>query len=186
MGCLHEFKAGSLFYLLCKFHNTPVLYPAMHHFATEMCTFLEQNGVLWDICLMHCGICKMDLLLCSMTYHDIGMCYEKTWLLQSGFQINGFQISVYLISICLLFDSLMWVPYCWMKIKIQAWQSLMYMSNIMIIMAAMGAMKGILIKVICKLVIIVSNIQFTIHSIFYPFNVFRLCLGYMICFEYNS
>ena len=40
---------------LHKSHNALVLYPAMHHFVTEMCTFLLQNGVLWDIYLMHCG-----------------------------------------------------------------------------------------------------------------------------------
>ena len=27
-----------------------------------MCTFLLQNVVLWDICLMHGGICEMGLL----------------------------------------------------------------------------------------------------------------------------
>ena len=28
----------------------------------HMCTFLLQNGALWDICLMHYGICEMGLL----------------------------------------------------------------------------------------------------------------------------
>ena len=27
-----------------------------------MCTFLWQNASLWDICLVHCGICEMGLL----------------------------------------------------------------------------------------------------------------------------
>ena len=27
-----------------------------------MCTFLLWNGASWDICLMHCGICEVDLL----------------------------------------------------------------------------------------------------------------------------
>ena len=35
------------------------------HFCYKMvfcvCRFLLQNGVLWDICLMHCGICEMGL-----------------------------------------------------------------------------------------------------------------------------
>ena len=31
----------------------------MHHFATKICTYLLQNAVLWDICLMHCGICDI-------------------------------------------------------------------------------------------------------------------------------
>ena len=38
-----------------------------HHFATErykvcVSTFLLENGALWDICPMHCGICEMDLI----------------------------------------------------------------------------------------------------------------------------
>ena len=44
-----------------KSHNALVLYPTMHHFVTEMCTFLLQNGALWDICLMHCGIREISL-----------------------------------------------------------------------------------------------------------------------------
>ena len=27
-----------------------------------MCTFLSQNGALWDICLVHCGIGEIGLL----------------------------------------------------------------------------------------------------------------------------
>ena len=45
-----------------KSHNAPVPYPTMHHFVTEMCTcvhFLLQNGALWDIYPMHCGMCEM-------------------------------------------------------------------------------------------------------------------------------
>ena len=30
-------------------------------YTTEMRTFLLQSGALWDICLMHCGICEMGL-----------------------------------------------------------------------------------------------------------------------------
>ena len=29
----------------------------MHHFVSEMCTFLLQNGAWWDMGLVHCGIC---------------------------------------------------------------------------------------------------------------------------------
>ena len=46
------------------FHNAPFCNRNVH-----MCTFLLQNGALWDICLLHCGICKMCLLtvcLCLM------------------------------------------------------------------------------------------------------------------------
>ena len=41
--------------------------PTMHHFVTEMCTFLLQNCALLDISLVHCGICELDLLKCSFT-----------------------------------------------------------------------------------------------------------------------
>ena len=27
----------------------------------HMCIFLLQNVALWDICLMHCGLCEMGL-----------------------------------------------------------------------------------------------------------------------------
>ena len=37
-------------------------YTTMHHFVTEMCTFLLQNGALWDVILVHCGICATSLL----------------------------------------------------------------------------------------------------------------------------
>ena len=36
----------------------------MHHFSEKcahVCTFLLQNGALWDVCQMHCGICEMSL-----------------------------------------------------------------------------------------------------------------------------
>ena len=42
--------------------HTSVPYPTMHHFLTEMWTFLLQNGALWDICLMHCGGCEMEYI----------------------------------------------------------------------------------------------------------------------------
>ena len=45
-------------------HAVP--YPTIHHFVTEMCTFLLQNGALRDIYVMHCGICSMDLLKCGL------------------------------------------------------------------------------------------------------------------------
>ena len=37
----------------------------MHHFVTEMCiyvwSFLLQNGALWDMGLVHCGVCATGL-----------------------------------------------------------------------------------------------------------------------------
>ena len=38
----------------------------MHHFVTEMCRFLLQNGALWDMAEMHSGICEMSLLRCML------------------------------------------------------------------------------------------------------------------------
>ena len=47
---------------LRKSHNAPVPYPTVHHFVTEMCAhFCYKNDALWDIGLMHCGICEMGL-----------------------------------------------------------------------------------------------------------------------------
>ena len=39
-----------------------IKYPTMHHVVTEMCTFLLQHGALWDMGLVHCGICTTGLL----------------------------------------------------------------------------------------------------------------------------
>ena len=42
-----------------KSHNVPVPYPTIHHFWTETCTFLLQNGVLWDMGQVNGGrICE--------------------------------------------------------------------------------------------------------------------------------
>ena len=45
--------------------------PLPHHAPycdrnVHVCTFLSQNGALWDICLMHCGICDMGLFYSHM------------------------------------------------------------------------------------------------------------------------
>ena len=45
--------------LLLKSDDAPVPYPTMHYFITEMYIFLLQNGVLWENCLMYCGVCGM-------------------------------------------------------------------------------------------------------------------------------
>ena len=34
----------------------------MHYFVIEMCTFMVQNGALWGMGLVHCGICATGLL----------------------------------------------------------------------------------------------------------------------------
>ena len=44
-----------------KSNNASDKYTTMHHFA-HMCTFLLQNGALWDMELGHCGISGTGLL----------------------------------------------------------------------------------------------------------------------------
>ena len=48
-----------------KSHNALDKYLTMHYFVTEMCTHAhfcyKTNEALWDICLMHCGICVTGL-----------------------------------------------------------------------------------------------------------------------------
>ena len=39
----------------------------MHHFVTEMCTFLLQNGALWDMGLVHHEIYATGLLSLTLT-----------------------------------------------------------------------------------------------------------------------
>ena len=56
------FISHALIDLVNKHHNAPITYPIMHHFVSEMCIYIyiySQNGTLWDICLMYCGICEM-------------------------------------------------------------------------------------------------------------------------------
>ena len=38
----------------------------MHHFVTEML----ENGALWVICHMSCGICEMDELFIILLFSD--------------------------------------------------------------------------------------------------------------------
>ena len=44
-----------------KSRNAPDNYPTMQYFVTEVCTFLLQNGALWDMKLAHCRICATSL-----------------------------------------------------------------------------------------------------------------------------
>ena len=50
-----------------------------------MCTFLLENGALWDICIMHCGICEMRLPTTSwrgkiypITHTHVFLCLFQT------------------------------------------------------------------------------------------------------------
>ena len=52
--------------LISRFpHNALDKYPTMHRFVTEMCKFLLQNGALWDMGQVHCGICATGLFCCN-------------------------------------------------------------------------------------------------------------------------
>ena len=58
---------------LCVLYRSPVIYldkyPTTHHFVTEMCTRVHisvANGALWNIRLMHYGICAAEVLLCHL------------------------------------------------------------------------------------------------------------------------
>ena len=48
-------------HLLHKSNNALDKYPTVHHFVTEMCTFVSQNGTLWGVGVVDlwwiCGIC---------------------------------------------------------------------------------------------------------------------------------
>ena len=49
-----------------KFHNALDEYTTMHHFLPEVFTHVHisvKNGALWNMGLVHCGICATDLLI---------------------------------------------------------------------------------------------------------------------------
>ena len=46
-----------------KSQGTLNKYPTMHHFVTEMCTFLLQNGASWAVGLVYCGICETNVVI---------------------------------------------------------------------------------------------------------------------------
>ena len=49
-------------YLISTIHQTN---NTIHHFANEMCTFLFLNCTLWDVGLVHSGICSNGVLINS-------------------------------------------------------------------------------------------------------------------------
>ena len=63
-----------------QIQNCTVPNPTMHHFVTyaHVCTFLLQNGALWDICLMHCGICNSSQGRAAQF-----QCWVWSWIAQS-------------------------------------------------------------------------------------------------------
>ena len=53
-----------------KAHDATVSYPTIHHPGTEMCTFLFQGGVLWDMGqMLYCEIGLLVDLLTSIKHN---------------------------------------------------------------------------------------------------------------------
>ena len=59
-----------LYWANSQYHNAPVEYPIMHQSHIPWCTIFNTNVhnsvkkvALWDICVMHCGICEVGLLI---------------------------------------------------------------------------------------------------------------------------
>ena len=56
-----------------KSQNASGKHPTMHRFVKKkcahMCTFQLQNGALWDMGLVHCGICGTNLFIISYWIH---------------------------------------------------------------------------------------------------------------------
>ena len=46
-----------------KSHNAPISYPTIQYIAAEMCTFLFQSSVLWDMRQMGRGLCEIGRLV---------------------------------------------------------------------------------------------------------------------------
>ena len=67
-----------------KSHTAPFPYPTIYHFGTEMCTFLFQSGVLWDMGQGHCGICAVGPLCDVMWYHQGTNHKIRTWTIKSS------------------------------------------------------------------------------------------------------
>ena len=93
-----------------KCHNTLVPCRTMHHFVTDMYTFLLQNAALWDMGLVHCGICATGCTSVAVTMYVIscyrGAYYNGTrphylttfsWNKSSDFKVNCICISFYVI-----------------------------------------------------------------------------------------
>ena len=60
-------------------------YLTMHHFAIEICTFLLQNGALWDVGLVHFRSCGMGLLGINLLTLTISL------LIYSGYKVFVFK-----------------------------------------------------------------------------------------------
>ena len=49
------------FTVIFCFRFAILYHPSSYNIKIDACMFLLQNGALWDICLMHCGICETVL-----------------------------------------------------------------------------------------------------------------------------
>ena len=72
--------------LLYKSYNAPVSYPTMHHFVTEMCTYLLQNGTLWDTCtLVKCIVGFVKQVYCVRQRLSVRLSIQDTSECVMGF-----------------------------------------------------------------------------------------------------
>ena len=63
-----QVQVSTKYSIICIKYQVQVLYltPTLAH----VCTFLLQSDALWDIYLMHCGICEMDLFPDVYMHHQ--------------------------------------------------------------------------------------------------------------------
>ena len=91
------FPLNDVIMLLQKSRNAPT-HIITQNFVTETSTFLIQNGALWVICIMHCGICEMgpsdNYIISKMEYptinHPIRGWYIPPFATQSSAMMRSF------------------------------------------------------------------------------------------------
>ena len=66
--------------------------------CTRVCTFLLQNGTLWDIWLMHCGIYEMVLLRRYTAYVHTDSPLSSRWLQMSWHHISTWPSAVTMLN----------------------------------------------------------------------------------------
>ena len=69
---------GTRIVLLPKSHNAPCSYPRVHHFVTEIWTYVHillQNCALWDICQMGSGIFLWIYWMTVIFHFEVNLIY---------------------------------------------------------------------------------------------------------------
>ena len=88
-----------------KSHNASEKYPTIHHFSTKICTFLLQNNALWDIRLVHCGICEISQWLWSL---NVVNRYTLEWTLNRFYWTILLETRCHTIDVCGPLRSNLW------------------------------------------------------------------------------